>query len=255
MNPVFDEPQVTINLQMTCPKCGTSLQKTVTVPRSMAKFMEGLTSVLCDPCGEAQKAEQDQRIKEQVDQERFTAAKIPPEFRHWDSEKGNTSAADWVDLNKGSNLLLIGEVSTGKTRAMIKVLQEECSRGKKVLFFDFCDFAELYAGKMQESIPSASAFLNRILLRGGYDIIMLDDIDKKRINETAGNLLYKLFNKLYSGEIKTCLWFTMNHSGRELLNSFENRDYGAAVISRITRMMDDGRFVVNTISKKKEQDK
>jgi hypothetical protein len=252
LNPVFDEPQVTINLQASCPKCGCSLKKTMTLPKSMAEFMEGLTSVLCDPCGDAMRAEQDRKLKEQVNHERLSAAKIPPEFWHWDESKGNHEVANWVNLNRGINLLLIGKVNTCKTRAMVKVLQDECLRGKKVLYFEFCDFADLYAAKMQESVASATKFLTRIVVNGGYDIILIDDIDKHRINETAGNLLYKLFNKLYSGNVSTRLWFTMNHSGKELLNRFENRDYGAAVISRITRMMDDGRFVVNTIQKKKE---
>ena len=88
-----------------------------------------------------------------------------------------------------------------------------------------------------------------LFVNGGYDIIMLDDIDKRRINETAGNMLYKLFNKLYEGNIISRLWFTMNHNGREFQNMFDNRDYGAAVLSRIDRMMKDGRFYVHKITK------
>lgn len=249
MNQVFDEPLRTITLQMTCPRCGKAMQKEMTLPLSMARVMQNVTDVLCDQCGDVINAERAKRAEEEAKAEMLDNAGIPKEFRAWDETKGNFQACKWVTENKNSNLLLIGEVNTGKTRAMTKVLMDECLASKKVLFIDFCEFAESYAGAMQESIRSAANYMNGVVCRD-YDVIMFDDIDKRKINETAGNLLYKLFNKLYSGDIHARLWFTMNHNGREFLQMFENRDYGAAVISRIDRMMKDGRFYVHKIADK-----
>lgn len=251
MNPLFNgEQDVTFTLNLTCPQCGKEREKTLTAPRSIADELSGITTMLCDACGDARKAEQERKQREQIQHERITETQIPREFQQWDESKGNRAAANFVTLNRASNLLIVGEVNTGKTRAMAKVLLDECLSGKKVLFIDFYDFAERYAGAMQESINSANKLL-AIFSNGGYDVIMLDDIDKRRINETAGNLLYKLFNKLYEGNIISRLWFTMNHNGKEFLQMFDNRDYGAAVLSRIDRMMKDGRFFVHKITEQK----
>lgn len=244
---LFEEPNVTLTLKSVCPQCGKVKTQTLTLPRSIADVVRDMTTMLCDPCGNTRKAEEERKAREQAERDRVSETEIPSEFLRWDDSKGNHEAANWVNLNRESNLLLVGEVDTGKTRAMVKVLLEECHRGKKVLFLEFNEFAERYAEAMQESISSAKKLL-MLFTNGGYDVIMLDDIDKRRINETAGNLLYKLFNKLYEGSIASRLWFTINHNGKEFLQQFENRDYGAAVISRIDRMMKDGRFVIKKLN-------
>lgn len=246
MTPAFDG-NVTITLHCTCPVCGKKRDNVVTLPKELASaFTQFEETILCDPCGNRREEERNRRLKEQAELERMEEAKIPEEFRKYDEAKGNKSAVEWVMENKHGHLLIIGEVSTGKTRSVVKVLLDELNSGKKVLFCDFTEFAENYAGAMQESISKAKRYLSSVV-NGGYDIVLFDDLDKHRINETAGNLLYKIFNKLYSGDIVSKMWFTMNHRGKEFLNQFENRDYGAAVVSRIARMMEDGRFHVKHI--------
>lgn len=246
MTPVFDK-MVTITLHCTCGDCGKQWESTFTLPEELAiAFREMEQKILCTPCGEARKAYENRKIQEEAELERIEAAEIPSEFRQWDESKGNKSAVHWVTENKHGHMLLIGEVNTGKTRAMAKVLLEELQSGKEVLFVDFNSFADDYAGAMQESMANAKKYLQSVI-NGGYDIVMIDDIDKHRINDTAGSLLYKIFNNLYDGSIVSKMWFTMNHRGKEFLQRFENRDYGKAVVSRITRMMEDGRFHVKNI--------
>lgn len=248
MTPASDK-KVTITVHCTCKDCGKQWDRALTLPQDFADaFFQLSQNILCTPCGEIRKAEENRRIKEKAELERIEDANIPSGFQKWDESKGNKSAVDWVAENKNGNLLLIGEVNTGKTRSLAKVLIDELNAGKKVLFCDFTDFADGYAEAMQESISKAKKYLQNIT-NGGYDIILLDDLDKHRINETAGSLLYKIFNNLYSGDIASRMWFTMNHRGKEFLQQFENRDYGAAVVSRISRMMEDGRFYVKHIDK------
>ena len=247
MTPVFNGKQITITLHCNCPDCGKQWDRTITIPQEIADVFTRLSErVLCTPCGDKRKAEENSRIIAEAELEQIEAAEIPPEFRQWDESKGNKSVVEWVTEYKYGNMLLIGEVNTGKTRSMAKVLIEELKSGKNVLFVDFNSFADDYAGAMQESMAKAKKYLQSVI-NGGYDIILLDDIDKHRINDTAGSLLYKIFNSLYNGDIVSKMWFTMNHRGKEFLQRFENRDYGKAVVSRISRMMEDGRFHVKHI--------
>lgn len=258
MTPVSDNMK-NIVLHCTCPDCGKKFDLELTMPAEFASiFLEYGERMLCATCGELKEVERTRRAIEQAELELMEDARIPFEFQRWDVTKGNTAITDWVTENKQGNLLLIGEVNTGKTRSMAKVLIDELNAGKSVLFYDFTEFAEDYAEAMQESIHRGKKFLQSVV-NGGYDIVLLDDLDKHRINETAGNCLYKIFNNLYSGDITSKMWFTMNHRGKEFLNHFDNRDYGAAVVSRIARMMEDHRFHVKHIEeiiterKQKEQ--
>ena len=247
MTPAFEKEEK-VTLHCTCPECGKQWDIELSLTPDLADyFREKAQNILCDPCGEAREAEEINRFKEQAEQERIEVAGVPLNFSRWDESKGNKAIVDWVAANKHGNILLIGEVDTGKTRSMVKVLLDESAAGKKVLFRDFNSFADGYAEAMQEGISKARSYLQSIV-NGGYDIILIDDLDKHRINETAGSLLYKIFNQLYSGDIASCMWFTMNHNGKEFLRQFDNQDYGAAVVSRIGRMMKDGLFHVQKIA-------
>lgn len=246
----FNERPVTFNCYYVCPDCGKEWSEKVTLPQYIADVLkEKQMRVCCDACHYA-RTKAEQRMAEQLaERERVEASGIPAEFTTWNRSLGNIEAVEWVTANRGNNILLLGEVNTGKTRSIVKVLHDEYRRGKKVLYMEFNEFAEEYAAAMQDSIIKAGRWLNSIL-NGEHEIIVIDDIDKRRINETAGNLLYKLFNKIYSGEVTARFWFTANHRGAEMQRMFDNRDYGAAVVSRIERMMKNGKFSVKNLTPK-----
>ena len=70
------------------------------------------------------------------------------------------------------------------------------------------------------------------------DILVIDDLAKRRINATAGELLYDIVDKLYVKNKR--IWLTSNFGGKEFLEKFENYDIGEAVLSRLQRMKDNG---------------
>ena len=75
------------------------------------------------------------------------------------------------------------------------------------------------------------------------DILLIDDIAKRKLNETGGELLYRLVNAVYEGAA-TRLWITSNKDLAPLLQRFENGDTGDAVISRFDRLIDDERMSI-----------
>ncbi|MBQ7396076.1 MAG: ATP-binding protein [Lentisphaeria bacterium] len=174
--------------------------------------------------------------------QRINAAGIPPEFRNYDPERGNPAMLEWIASNSEKNILLMSEVNTGKTRALCKVLLDAVKSGIHCRYADFVDLSSEYSGAKKESTTAAQRVLKRILRN--YDILFVDDIDKQKLTETTGELLYKIFNAVYSGTARCRIWATMNHSGVEFMKRFENADQGAAVLSRIERMMTDARFAV-----------
>ena len=83
---------------------------------------------------------------------------------------------------------------------------------------------------------------------------MIDDIGKRRITETAGELLWDVFDMIYAGDARTKIWITSNKSLEDLPALFENRDIGDAITSRIDRMIDDGRMIkIEATNEQKEQ--
>ena len=74
-------------------------------------------------------------------------------------------------------------------------------------------------------------------------ILLIDDIGKRRITETAGEMLYEIFDRLLGGDCKCRVWVTSNLALSELAGRFENADIGDGVVSRIDRMIEGGTMV------------
>lgn len=232
---------ITRRVHFVCPDCGTQLTREISLPPDMFVFQDG-DRLLCTPCGTSRRQAEQRKAEVEALQKQINATGIPPQFRAFDHDRGNIAMLNWITGNLEKNLLMISEVDTGKTRSMCKALLDANKRGLRCLYLDFVEFASQYSAAKKESTAAAQKVLKRIL--GNYDIVLLDDLDKNKLTDTTGDLLYKLFNALYSGTAKARVWATMNHSGSELMRKFENADLGAAVVSRIERMMKDDRFAV-----------
>lgn len=232
---------VTRQIVFVCPDCGCRMIRTITLPADLQVFKDG-DHVICTTCAQSRKDVETHRAMIQAEQQRINATGVPPQFRAWEPEKGNREMLNWINANSEKNLLLISEVNTGKTRAACKALLNASKCGMRCRYTEFVDLASQYSGEKKESTTAAQRLVKRIL--GIYDILLIDDIDKQKLTDTTGELLYKLLNAVYSGNAKARLWLTMNCSGRELQQRFEVADHGAAVLSRIDRMKDDDRFAV-----------
>ena len=232
---------VTRRIVFVCPDCGCRMSREITLPADFQIFHDG-DHAICDPCGKSRKDAQAHRLKVQADQQRINATGVPPQFRAYEPPRGNAGMLAWVNSNAEKNILLMSEVNTGKTRAMCKALLDASKSGLRCRYVEFVDLASQYSGEKKESTTAAQRLLKRIL--GIYDILFIDDIDKQKLTDTTGELLYKLLNAVYSGNAKARVWLTMNCTGGELQRKFEVADQGAAVLSRIDRMKEDDRFAI-----------
>lgn len=229
-----------MKIEFTCPLCGRVTEKELLLPPELMKPFGGRLTANCAECGK--RREEAERAEKEAFETRRRAeeARIPPEFRVWDRRLGNHSLASWIRENRENNLLIIGDFEIGKTRAAACNLLLEARSGKRCRFYDFPELSKEYAKELQQSMLSAIDFQVRLL---SLDILLIDDLAKRRINDTAGELVYDLVNKVYEGA-RVRLWLTSNHDTRELVGKFSNLDTGGAVLSRIDRMADEGRFKI-----------
>lgn len=232
---------ITRQIRFVCPDCKSQFMRNVTLPADMFIFNDG-DNLICNPCGTQRRELEERKAAQSAEFQRIEATGVKPEFRKYDIGKGNRTMLEWILSNSENNMLIISEVNSGKTRAACKALLDAEKRGLRVRYVEFVNLSGQYSGEKKESTTAAQRLINRIL--GNYDILLIDDIDKGRISATTGEMMYKILNTVYSGASRAKVWLTANHTGAELLGKFEVKDDGAAVLSRIERMADDGKFAV-----------
>ena len=231
----------TVIYHNTCPKCGKVEEQPVEVPDFMREILTGgNTENFCDKCLE--EVEQIKNIQRQKEREEMfiDQADIPADFREWDSEKGNGNLARKIRDNRHLHIFVAGRNNCCKTRATAINLKLEAKKGMRCRFVRFSELAAGYARVCKVESENSMQYIRNLL---NYDVLFIDDIGKRRITETAGELLYDLFDLIYSGESKTRVWITSNKSISDLAGIFENGDMGDAVVSRLDRMIDAGKML------------
>ena len=221
-NAMFRDTEVSTEVTCRCPQCGAEEKVPVSFPRWMLDIFRDKTPGLCAACSEK-------------------SAGVPPEFRQWDAAKGNGTLARFIRDHRDRNLLVIGANGKCKTRAAAYNLLLEAKAGQRCRFCDYPELALEYSAAMQKSAQEGLDFVRELLRQS--DILLIDDIAKRKLNETGGELLYRLVNAVYEGAA-TRLWITSNKDLAPLLQRFENGDTGDAVISRFDRLIDDERMSI-----------
>ena len=229
------EETVKVTCRNTCPVCGKVELNDYNLPDWISRTFPQETHALCDIC----RAEADRKEMEAYRERQLARlmdeADIPPEFRTWDSSIGNQELARKIRNSRNGSMLVCGFYSKGKTRATAYNLLLEVKNGKSCRFWRFSDLAAKYAAQCKAD-GDAQDWLKKQMNR---DVILIDDICKRRITDTAGEMLYDILDWLYSGEIRCNLWMTANKSLADVAKCFQNADTGDAVVSRIDRMADD----------------
>ena len=238
-NAMFRDTEVSTEVTCRCPQCGAEEKVPVSFPRWMLDIFRDKTPGLCAACSEKIRQRNQQEADRLEAMRRIESAGVPPEFRRWDAAKGNGTLARFIRDHRDRNLLIIGENGKCKTRAAAYNLLLEAKGGKRCRFCDYPELALEYAAAMQKSAQEGLDFVRELLHQS--DILLIDDIAKRKLNETGGELLYRLVNAVYEGA-GTRLWITSNKDLAPLLQRFENGDTGDAVISRFDRLIDDGRM-------------
>ena len=228
-----------------CPKCGKIEDQTVSVPEfAVSMITGGNTQNFCDECYEENK-----RLKQQEWEKQSKEAnalkledlhQLPSELCYWDSQRGNNKLANEIQANRSKHLFIGGENDKGKTRAAAINLLGLAKKGHRCKFYRFTDLARDYATVCKVESEKTSEFIKNLLK---YDLLVIDDIGKRRITETAGELLFDIIDDIYLGYSKTRIWITSNSNLSGVRNLFDNRLNGNAFVSRIDRLIEDGKML------------
>lgn len=129
----------------------------------------------------------------------------------------------WIE-NK-ENIILMGNVGTGKTHMSIALGVEACQKGKRVKFYKACDLVETLEIKHLEG---RSAHFRRTLMK--YDLLIIDEIGYIPFSQTGSELLFNVIAECYE---KQSLMITTNLQFKEWESIFGSNKLTAAMIDRL----------------------
>lgn len=225
-------------VQCQCPHCHTQW----TIDREVPDFFapNGYGVLCCDSCAEAIKAKELIAAAAAKQKNIVDESNIPEEFCNWDPIVGNNNLARFIRDHREQSILLFGDFNVGKSRSCAYNLLLEVKEGRSGQFLKFKEALDRYSSLRQDSCAAALDYMRRL---AALDLLVLDDFGKRTLNETAGEFAYDLINRFYEG--KGRIWITSNdQSLAHMMQKFSNQDTGAAVASRIDRMVDANRMII-----------
>lgn len=240
------EEKVTVHYKNTCPVCGSVDEITQEIEKWAVNIIpSGEFSSLCSKCKEIEDIKQKKLWVLKNIEEKTKKANIPEDFCKWDKDKGNNELARWIRDNNTKSLYISGVNNACKTRATTINLFYCIRDGlESVRFIRFSELAAKYSSICKSESENAFSYILDVL---NTNILLIDDVGKRRITETAGEMLYEIFDRIYSGDSNCLIWITANCNLSELNRKFENKDIGDAVVSRIDRMIEDGKMLKKEI--------
>jgi DNA replication protein DnaC len=197
----------------------------------------------CAACGiirelNAEQAKQErlakeQRLAEEARKVRFES-EVPPLFRATPPELIDPillNAADsWAYSPKG--LGFIGETGTGKTSAIVRVLERMSKEGKYICLITATELSELSATANQYDDEKKREKANQRLKHAkSSDIMFLDDLGKGKLTERGESTLFDLVDHRYSHQLP--VFWTSNSSSEAMLKKL-SPDRGLALVRRLT---------------------
>lgn len=202
------------------------------------------TDSLCTECGAAQQArwmaDIAQRRADELAKLKLKIHCIPEELLFWDSVLGNRGLANNIQRNKNKCLFICGAYGTGKTRAAAANILRLVDAGEKARFFRWADLSREYAEVCKSESEKSSEFIKSLCR---FDVLLIDDVGKRRLTETAGELLFDLLDKVYLGSTRCRIWLTANLSVDGLSKRFASGDVGSAFAARVDRLIDAGKML------------
>lgn len=235
----ISDGRIRFEFDWTCRRCG----KTQHEEQVLSDFFADIGPIvpaICDSCGDAIRQEDEKRRFEASWRERSVRDGVPEGFLDYDKGRGNSALFSWIKENWEKSLLIVGNVDTGKSRAMAYAFTrwEAAQKGLKLRFAGWSDFCETYAALSSKNFYEAEEFKKGIL---GCDILAIDDLGKRRPTPVMEDLAYAVVNSFYESGRR--LWITANKPLSSILDAFSSQDIAEAVISRFDRMIKDGKMV------------
>lgn len=226
-----------------CCRCGKVETGTIQVLAD-AKLNPLATDSLCTECGAAQQARwmadiAQRKADAEAAVKRLTH-QVPEEMWHFDSDIGNRKLANAIWQNRGECLFICGAYGTGKTRAAAANILRLVDAGEKARFYRWADLSREYAEVCKSESEKSSEFIKSLCR---FDLLLIDDVGKRRLTETAGELLFDLLDKVYLGSTRCRIWLTANMSVDGLSKRFASGDVGSAFAARVDRLIDAGKML------------
>lgn len=237
--PRMPDPDVTVRVLIDCEVCHAKSEMVFTAPRSLAEIVGGRTLKMCDSCGQKIR-EDEKRVSVAAGWRKLaTDAGVPENMLDWDKVRGNVDLMRFLWQHRQASLTVCGDYGCGKTWAMCGAV---CAMIKDqpdftVRFWNFNDLLSHYSALLTSSLAEAEKFRRNL---GNYDLLVIDDIGKKRLNCTASELIYSIVNRVYESQGKTRLWASYNLPIAKLGPKFDDADHASAIFSRWQRMEKDG---------------
>lgn len=221
----------------TCCKCGKVETGTIQVP-GFAELNPLETNGLCFACGAEYQARNAAIIAQhKVDAEaaaKHTMHQVPEEMLSFDRSIGNRKLANAIWQNRGKCLFVCGAYGTGKTRAAAANILRLVDVGGKARFYRWADLSREYAEVCKSESEKSSEFIKSLCK---FDVLLIDDVGKRRLTETAGELLFDLLDNVYLGSTRCRIWLTANLSVDGLSKRFASGDVGSAFAARVDRLI------------------
>ena len=143
-------------------------------------------------------------------------------------DKDTIKELEWIDRKE--NIILMGNVGTGKTHMSIALGIKACNKGKKVKFYKASNLIEELEQKHQEG---RSAYFRRSLTK--YDVLIIDEIGYIPFSQTGSELLFNVIAECYE---KQSVVITTNLQFKEWENIFGSNKLTAAMIDRLVHHAD-----------------
>ena len=232
----FDTERVMV--EYDCKVCQRHFETVLDLPKGFGMYIK---PTICDTCAEEQEAREYQEAQRRAWRERSVKCGIPEGFLDYDKQKGHAELQEWVRGHWHTSLLITAPYSAGKSRLLAYCLTRWIINRPegKYAFWNFSDLADKYAALSGQSLFDASAFKKELY---GLDILVLDDLGKRRMTPVVEDLLYSMLDYFYACGGHRLIWITSNKPLSELARSFSSADIAEAVISRVRRMIDGGQM-------------
>jgi DNA replication protein DnaC len=189
---------------------------------------------LCDPCLEIKTAQVEQERSEKARKARQNEfwVMIPPIYQETDKSRLHANLRAEIDSYTygRTGLGFAGESGAGKTRAMILLLQRIHEQGKSVMYMKATRLTEVAYQRFDDDYKikdAAKAAINRCK---SADCLLIDDIGKGRLPQSAEELLFDIIDTRM--EMQVPLFWTSNAKAKDLHGNF-SPDRADPIIRRI----------------------
>lgn len=155
---------------------------------------------------------------------RFRAARLAD----FADRAGHDDLVDWAQDEARPNLVLLGPVGVGKTRAATAAVRGAFAAGSSLIFAPVGELLD----RLDWRRPDSAAWMAELM---AVDLLVVDDLGAERSNEWTGERLYAVINRRWLDELPTVA--TTNLEPDQLAEALGERTYsrlvGGATVLRL----------------------